>query len=96
MLLISKFKITGHSMEPTLKQNELIIISSIPYLFKNPRINDIVAIKSKENKIFIKRIKKITKNNYIVLGDNKNDSFDSRNFGPIKKEEIIGKYIYKL
>lgn len=30
---------------------------------------------------------------YIVLGDNRTNSTDSRDFGPIKKEEIVGKAV---
>lgn len=32
-------------------------------------------------------------NSYIVLGDNRTNSTDSRDFGPIKEEEIVGKAI---
>lgn len=83
-------------MEPFLKENDLIIVSNIPYLFKKPRINDIVAFRTKENIILIKRIKRIINNRYLLLGDNSSDSFDSRSFGEIEKESILGKFIYKL
>jgi len=33
----------------------------------------------------------IPENAYFVLGDNRNNSNDSRSFGPVSKEEIIGK-----
>ncbi len=33
---------------------------------------------------------------YFVLGDNRGDSLDSRNFGFIKKSDIIGRVIVKL
>lgn len=29
---------------------------------------------------------------YFVLGDNRSDSFDSRNYGPIRKSAIMGSY----
>ena len=34
----------------------------------------------------------LSKNQYFVEGDNKNGSVDSRIFGPIDKEDILGKY----
>jgi signal peptidase I len=35
-------------------------------------------------------------NQYFVLGDNRSSSLDSRFFGPILKEEIIGKVAFRL
>lgn len=96
MLLISRFKIQGHSMEPTILDGETVLVSSIPYLFSKPKINDIVAFrKKKTGKIFIKRIADIDKGKYFVKGDNEKDSVDSRSFGWIDKKEIIGKVIYR-
>lgn len=96
MLLISKFKIFGHSMEPTLKNNDVVLVSGIPYLFQNPLINDIVAFRSNKKQVLIKRIKKIKNNKYFVYGDNSKDSYDSNKFGAINRQQIIGKLIYKL
>lgn len=39
---------------------------------------------------------KIPDNMYLVLGDNREDSYDSREFGLIKKEDIIGKCIFRI
>lgn len=33
---------------------------------------------------------------YFVLGDNRNKSFDSRSFGPITKSSVEGKVFYKV
>ncbi len=41
----------------------------------------------------IKRIKKVKLNEYDVEGDNTSQSTDSRDFGPIKKSEIIGSVV---
>ena len=96
MLLLAKFKIIGHSMEPQIKTGETVLVSSIQYWFKIPKIHDIVAFKDSTNKILIKRIIKIQNGKYFVQGDNKNDSLDSRKFGYISKDKIIGEIIYKL
>lgn len=95
MLLLSKFRISGHSMESYLKENDLVFVSNIFYLFRNPGVNDIVVFKLND-KILVKRIIKIEENKYFVAGDNKKDSFDSNFFGHIKKSQILGKIFYKL
>jgi len=83
-------------MQPTLKNGDLVFASSLPYLFKNPKTNDIVTFKEKTGKVLIKRITKIENGRYYVVGDNKYDSLDSRVLGNIKKSEILGKVIYKF
>ncbi len=94
-MLLSKIRISGHSMEPFLKDNDMVLASGIFYRFINPSINDIVCFKF-NNKILIKRITKIQNNKYFVKGDNSKDSLDSDEFGLIKKENILGKVFYKL
>jgi signal peptidase I len=96
MLLLSKFKIIGHSMEPLIKNGDLVLVSGISYLFRNPQKGDMVAFKNKERKILIKRIHSIKNANYFVLGDNKNDSLDSRSYGWVLRKDILGKVIYKI
>ena len=116
-----RIKVTGDSMEPTLKNGEIktyIVSNSI-------KRYDIVYF-NKENEGLIKRVyglpgetitikngtvlidgkeikddfqtfsseedKTVTlkENEYYVLGDNRTTSLDSRNFGPIQKEDIKG------
>jgi len=38
----------------------------------------------------------LSQDQYFVLGDNRNKSFDSRSFGPIAKSSIEGKVFYKV
>lgn len=129
VLLVRSFIVTpglvnGSSMEPTLHNNELVLINKIG-LNKGIDRYDIVVVKY-ENSTIIKRVIglpyetveyindtlyidgeevntkvdfeytkdfKLTagKNEYIVLGDNRNISKDSRIIGPVKARDIIGK-----
>lgn len=129
VVLVRSFIVTpglvnGASMEPTLYNNELVLINKIG-LNKGINRYDIVVVKY-ENSTIIKRVIglpyetveyidntlyidgeevstkvdfeytkdfKLTagKNEYIVLGDNRNISKDSRIIGPVNKSDIIGK-----
>src|SRR5262245_50006346 len=89
-----KFKVLGHSMEPLIRNGDVVFINRIAYLFKKPHVGDVVAAKINE-KIFVKRITKVEKNKFFLSGDNSHDSFDSRKFGMIAGNEIIGKVILK-
>lgn len=40
--------------------------------------------------------KEISPKAYFLIGDNLDDSFDSREFGEISKKNIVGKVIYKI
>lgn len=91
-MLLGLFRISGHSMEPTLHENDTVLTSNLPYLFFSPKQGDIIVFE-KDNKIIVKRIQKIENDRYFVTGDN---SRDSKDFGWIKKSDILGKVIYKF
>ena len=79
-------------MEPTLHEEDVVLISSLPYLFKNPKVEDVIVLK--RQKYIIKRITKEDRGKFFVEGDNKKESTDSRDFGWVFKKEIFGKVIY--
>ncbi len=77
-------------MLPTLKPGRDVLVWR---WFYQPKKGDIVAVKVNGKEI-IKRISKTNDRYILIMGDNKKESTDSRNFGPISKEEIIGKVIW--
>lgn len=79
-------------MLPTLKPGQDVLVWC---WFVKPKVGDIVAIKV-NGKEMIKRVSKFSDREIMiyVLGDNEKESTDSRNFGWIKKSEIIGKVIW--
>lgn len=91
-MLLRVFKISGHSMMPTLSPDEKVVISSIPYLFFQPKIGDLVVFKYK-SKFMIKKITKIENGLFEVFGENKNDSLI---VSKLQREEILGKVIWKI
>ena len=86
-------------MRPTLKEEDSVLVSSIPYFFKKPKVGDIIILKKglprrKAGRYIIKRITKRKGATFFVQGDNENESIDSRSFGWISKKEIVGKVVW--
>ncbi len=132
--VFSVTKVVGNSMHPTLKDEELFILSKFNYRFTDVKRGDIISLKYANTKYLIKRViglpgenvyikdstlfinnekfeesyinkeleyddfylkdlgyDKIPEGMYLVLGDNRVDSLDSREIGLISKKDIIGK-----
>lgn len=129
--LVTPVIVSGDSMEPTLKNRELLLLNKINYRINDIKRYDIVVIK-RDNKEIIKRViglpgetieyrnnvlyingheeknkfshdtndftlkdicncDQIPEGEYLVLGDNRKISADSRMFGLFDKKEIEGK-----
>ncbi|QQG40849.1 MAG: S26 family signal peptidase [Candidatus Levyibacteriota bacterium] len=95
MIFLNKFVVSGHSMEPTILAGTTLLVSSIPYFFKEPKVGDIVVFK-RLRKTFVKRIKKKEKQQYFLAGDNISDSLDSRKLGWVRRDDILGKLLWTL
>ena len=80
-------------MLSTLKPGQGVLCFNWAYIFSKPKIRDIVVIRY-QGKEMIKRIQKYDGRQVFVTGDNKEESTDSKRFGPIGKSEIIGKVVY--
>ena len=88
-----RFRVEDVSMEPNLKAGDYVIINKLSYLFRKPSKGDIVVLKHPSNNenFLIKRIAEVKDSEYFVLGDNREFSTDSRHFGAIRKNLIVGK-----
>ena len=96
MAPFKRFVIKGHSMTPLFKGGDRVIINSFAYLFSKPKLGDIVAFQAENQRgrILLKKIdKRLPNSQYFLVGINKTDSLDSHQFGAIKREQILGKYL---
>lgn len=92
-LPVSRFTVNGNSMVPTLQQGQDVLSFNWAYLSKKPKVGDIVVIKFKGKEI-IKRVHKLSDREVVVQGDNMDESTDSRDFGAVEMDQIVGKVIY--
>lgn len=89
--------VSGASMYPTLKDGDIMLVDKNP---KEYNIKDIVVLDDPEifDELIVKRIENkytgLTGENRIwLLGDNRDNSLDSRQFGWIKESNLTGKVI---
>lgn len=87
--------VEGNSMSPTLENGEKIFIKSA----KKIEVGDIVLAKHpyKKSVKILKRVAEITEDGKLnLIGDNPSESSDTRSFGLILTENVIGKAVSKL
>ncbi len=89
----SRFNVYGGSMLPTLKPGQDILCFNWTYGFSKPKIGDVVVVKI-SGRVIIKRIQSCNSRQIFVTGDNRGKSTDSRSFGWVEKEDILGKVIW--
>ena len=97
LLLIGKrkrLKVVGRSMSPLLNPGEEILINPCAYKRSRPQINDLVITNHpRDPKLtIVKRVAEVAMDgNYFLTGDNPQGSTDSRHWGTVNPDKIIGK-----
>lgn len=90
-----KYVCEGKSMNPTLKDGEVVLVDREAEI----EVGDIVVAKNpfEKNVEIVKRVERINEQgNYFLIGDNLEDSNDSRHFGAVAREYIKGKVVARL
>ena len=99
-------RIQGESMSPALSPGELVVISHRAYRARRPRRGELVAARPAAcgGRALVKRIAglpheqieiegrrwQLGEDQFFLLGDLAEHSRDSRSFGPVNREELIG------
>lgn len=94
MFLLEHFLVDGQSMNPTLIDNERIIVNKIVYRFQEPDYGDIIVFNYHDHRDFIKRIIGLEgdtvkiKNNRLYLNGEPYDEpylekYDTMDYGPV-------------
>ncbi|MDR3138970.1 MAG: signal peptidase I [Treponema sp.] len=96
----------GQSMMPVIKPGSVLLVNKMVYGFRlpwsgayiawwaRPKQGDVVVFYTPAGEVAVKRCAEITKKNeFIALGDNTLQSYDSRSYGPVPLDHIIGKVL---
>ncbi|MDX1340773.1 MAG: signal peptidase I [Reinekea sp.] len=86
------YRIPSESMHPTLKIGDVVLVDTWVYKNGSPKTGDIVVFKRTANgMVLIKRVTQIRPNELYVEGDNSDRSVDSRRFGWVPTDYLVGK-----
>lgn len=91
------YHVPSTSMQPTLEPGDILLADTWAYAHGNDvAIDDVVLFRLPETeKVMVKRVNKIKQkeesNNLYVLGDNSPFSHDSRQYGWVDSQELLGK-----
>jgi nickel-type superoxide dismutase maturation protease len=93
-----RFRIDGPSMAPEYESDDRVLVNRLAYVMRAPRAGDAVVLRDPEHtdRLLLKRIDAVLDEGpgprrYFVLGDNFTESRDSRHFGPVMRDRIVGK-----
>jgi nickel-type superoxide dismutase maturation protease len=91
-LPISRFIVSGNSMLPLLSEGKSVVSFNWYYLLSKPKIGDIVVAQVGK-RLVVKKISAIRAKEVFLIGEYRDKSTDSRNFGWVKHTQLIGKVI---
>jgi signal peptidase I len=96
----------GHSMEPAITDGTVLVINRLNYglrlpwqsgfliRWSAPKPGEVVVFYTPAGQIAVKRCEELTEQgDIIVRGDNSLQSFDSRSYGPVPADQVIGKVL---
>ena len=98
-----RITVRGRSMAPALLPSERLLIDRLAYVRNRPRANDVVWVlhPSRPELRMLKRLagvpgdtfcgRTLKRGEYWVLGDNAEESTDSRVFGPVRRRDLLGR-----
>jgi signal peptidase I len=95
----------GRSMIPAIRSGDLLLVNRAAYglrlpwtgsymlRWKLPETGDIVVFKNPLGETAVKRCAAVEERGLFALGDNGPDSLDSRSYGYIQLDSILGKVV---
>ncbi|MBV9659977.1 MAG: nickel-type superoxide dismutase maturation protease [Acidimicrobiales bacterium] len=85
--------VTGDSMQPAFRPGDRLLVAG-PW---PPRPGQVVAVRDPRvpERLLVKRVHHVESGGLDVRGDNPPASTDSRHFGPVPRELLVGRVVHR-
>ncbi len=93
--MLSFLKVEGDSLLPRYREGDYVLVGSTPFPSGRIKPGDVVAFRHPVHGTLIKLVESAAEEGYHVVGTHPH-SVDSRHFGPVRREELIGKVLWHL
>jgi hypothetical protein len=95
--MLRLLKVTENSLHPAYQDGDYVLTSRIPILFKSLRPGEAVVFRQEIYGTLIKLVERVDRERQeIYVIGLREESVDSRRFGPIHYKDIIGKVIWHI
>jgi signal peptidase I len=109
--LVRRYVVEGRSMLRAYEPGERLVVENVTYRFRAPRIGEVVVVRQPgaDGRLDLKRVAAqpgaevtvkgatdfLGHDEWYVLGDNLDESTDSRELGPVKRQDIAGRVWFR-
>ncbi len=109
--LVRRYVVEGRSMLRAFAPGSRLVVESVSYRFRKPRLGEVVVVRQpgSDGRLDLKRIvagpdAEVTvrgeadflgRDEWYVLGDNLDESTDSRELGPVRTSDIAGRVWFR-
>jgi signal peptidase I len=109
--VVRRYQVEGRSMLRAYEPGERLVVEGVSYRFRAPRSGEVVVVRQpgSDGRLDLKRIAagpgaEVTvrgapdfmgNHEWYVLGDNLDESTDSRELGPVKTSDIVGRVWFR-
>jgi nickel-type superoxide dismutase maturation protease len=84
-------------MVPSFRADDRVLVNKLAYRFASPKPGDFIVVRDPRSpqRLLLKRIEQAEGDRWRVLGDNPDASTDSRTFGSVSRDQILGKVWFR-
>ena len=91
-------RVQGRSMVPTLSPGQQVLVNPTAYRDRHPQTGDVVVARHphQTDLVVIKRVGRVDSSALQLLGDNPQQTTDSRDYGPVPIDCLLGQVVCTL